>query len=74
MASVCHFKVTHLVRKATFLKLAMKRKATCHYHKSQTFTMSELTNNLENSENDTDDESYNLCICNWGLVSYTNTS
>ena len=67
MASVCRFKEAQChscgkkghVSKACCGKKSTE-KASCHHHKSQTFTMSELTDNPENPKDDTDDEFYNL--------------
>ena len=67
MASVCHFKEAqcHSCGKKGHISKACRgkkrtEKASRHHHKSQTFTMSDQTDNPENLDNDTDDESYNL--------------
>ena len=67
MASVCRFKEAqcHSCGKKGHISKACRgkkstEKASRHHHKSQTFTMSELTDNPESPKDDTDDESYNL--------------
>ena len=67
MASVCRFKEAqcHSCGKKSHISKACRgkkstEKASRHHHKSQTFTMFELTDNSESPKDDTDDESYNL--------------